>query len=144
VLIASIAFLVAANVVYQVSSVELAHQRELEAWKAAIESQFGYTSCLVLDDSVRTIRILSLRCRKTTLKYVHVAEGGTWLGETDASVFNLSERRQWALERYGQSISVSVTYFDGITVLRVWDTDQELLIDPLSLEELWKVTWNDE
>lgn len=143
VLILGIVFLVAANLVYQVSSVELAYQRRLDMWKDSIESQYGYTSCLVMDDSVRTIRILTLRCRKTSLKYVHVAEGGTLLGESEADAFSLSEVRLWVVSQYGQAVTTSLTYYNGKTVLRILSSDQEILIDPLSLEELWKVTWNE-
>lgn len=143
-LIVMILFLLAANLVYQVSAVELAYHRRVDAWKEVIESQYGYTGCLVMDDSVRTIRILTLRCRNTSLKYVHVAEGGTRLGESEANAFSLSERRQWAIEQFGPDVTTSVTYYAGKTVLRILSPDQEILIDPNSLEELWKVTWNDE
>lgn len=143
-LIVIIVFLVAANVVYQVSSVELAYLRRVDAWKESIESQYGYTGCLVMDDSVRTIRILTLRCRSTSLKYIHIAEGGTLLGESEANAFSLSERRQWAIDQFGLDVTTSVTYYAGKTVLRIVSPDQEILVDPNSLEELWKVTWNDE
>lgn len=144
VLVVSILFLVAANVVYQISAVELMHIRTLDRWSEQVESEFGYTSCLVLDDSTRIIRILTLRCRSGSLKYVHVAEGNTLLGESDVDAFDFSMLRMWAQNTYGVESKISVTFYQNKTVLRILSERREILVDPKTNEELWKVNFDDE
>lgn len=132
------------NLVYQISAVELGYSQALDRWSKQVEAEFGYTSCLVLDDSTRIIRILTLRCRRGSLKYVHIAEGNTLLGESDVAAFDLSGLREWAQSEYGVASRITVTFYQNKTVLRVLSAQQEILVDPLTNEELWKVNFNDE
>lgn len=139
VLLTGIALIIVTTLVYQVSAVVLADRNEIDRWTAEVEEELGYTSCLVIDDSTRIIRILTLRCRKDTLRYVHVAEGGTLLGESPADAFDVEAAQDWAESVYGDSINVSVTYYQGQTVLRIHSSSVEILVDQITRSELWKV-----
>lgn len=139
VLLVAIALIVVSTLVYQVSAVVLADRNAVERWKDDIEDRFGYTSCLVLDDSTRVIRILTLRCRKESLRYVHVAEGGTFLGDSPVDAFDLDLAIAWAKTQYGEDVRVSLSYYQGQTVLRILSSTLEVLVDPLTYSEKWKV-----
>jgi hypothetical protein len=138
-LLVAIALIVITTLVYQVSAVVLADRRSTEQWKKDIEEELGYTSCLVLDDSTRIIRILTLRCRKESLRYVHVAQGGTLVGESPVDAFDLESAMAWAKASYGDEVEVSLSYYQGQTVLRIHSPKVEILVDPLTRSELWKV-----
>ena len=144
ILLGMIILLVVINLVVHVSAVEVAYEDALERWKDDVETQTGYVGCLVVDDSVRVIRILTLRCRSGGLKYVHVALGGTLLGESDASAVDEAALLRWGLDHFGDDAKISFTYFANKTVLRIVTQRVEVLIDPLTYEELWKVTFYDE
>lgn len=138
-LVVLIAGLVVSTLVYQVSAVVLAGDRSLEKWKAEFEAETGYTRCIILDDSIRVIRILSLQCRKGSQRYVHVAEGGTLLGDSPVDAFDFESSQMWAKANYGDEATVSISYYQGQTVLRILYLDLEVLVDPITRRELWKV-----
>ena len=139
VLIAIIFLIIITTLVYQVTAVVLLDQNASDQWRDRIEQKWGYTSCLVLDDSTRIIRILTLRCRMGDLRYVHVADGGTLLGDSPVDAFEFEAAKAWAKTRYGDKMEVRLSYYEGQTVLRVHSPEVEILIDPLTRTELWKV-----
>lgn len=139
VLLSAIALIIVTTLVYQVSAVVLYDHQDTLRWKDEVEEALGYTSCQVLDDSTRVIRILTLRCRKETLRYVHVAEGGTLLGDSLVDAFDLVDAKAWAKANYGEAVEISLSYYQGQTVLRIYSPEVEILVDPLTRKELWKV-----
>ncbi len=139
VLLGTIVLIVITTLVYQVSAVVLFADQDTQRWKNEVEEELGYTSCLVLDDSTRVIRILTLRCRKETLRYVHVAEGGTVLGDSPVDAFDFDDAKAWANSTYGEAVETSLSYYQGQTVLRIHSPEMEILVDPITRIELWKV-----
>lgn len=141
-LLGGIIALVLMTLVYHVSAVVLAGQRERDRWIPIVEQNFGYTQCEVLSDSRRVIRIISLHCFKGTRRYVHIADGGTLLGESEVSAFDFDDLQRWVKVHYGEHVNTSVSFYNGSTVLLITDVSFEVLVDPITLMELWKVDFN--
>ena len=141
-LLVGILALVLVTLVYQVSAVVLAGQRERNQWLTFVEEDLGYSQCAILDDSRRVIRIISLRCTKGTQRYVHVAEGGTLLGESDVSAFDFEATQRWVTAQYGALADTRISFHQGSTVLRITHASFEVLVDPITRQELWKVDFN--
>lgn len=141
-LLVGIIALVLVTLVYHVSAVVLAGQRERDRWVTLVEQDYGYSRCVIMDDSRRVIRIITLQCFKESLRYVHIADGGTLLGESEVSAFDFESSQRWVSEKYGDHFKTSISFYQGLTVLHITHSSLEVLVDPITRLELWRVDFN--